>query len=82
MATTKNKYRKIRNAAGLNQKQFWQRVGITQSGGSRYETGRPVPMPVQILVDLAYGSETKFQATLKRLRKRPRPAAANGSQQG
>ena len=30
----------IRVKAGLNQSQFWSRIGVTQSGGSRYESGR------------------------------------------
>lgn len=35
-------YTKIRVDLGLNQSEFWSRVGITQSGGSRYETGREI----------------------------------------
>lgn len=31
---------------GLNQSQFWQPFGVTQSGGSRYETNRNSPAPV------------------------------------
>ena len=30
----------IRQKLGLNQQQFWARLGVTQSGGSRYENGR------------------------------------------
>jgi transcriptional regulator with XRE-family HTH domain len=43
-----------RKAQGLdvNQSAFWRRIGITQSGGSRYETGRNVPKPVQLLLAL------------------------------
>ena len=29
----------LRQASELNQTEFWERVGITQSGGSRYENG-------------------------------------------
>lgn len=39
-----------RKANGLNQSQFWSRFGVTQSGGSRYESGRNLPRPVAILV--------------------------------
>lgn len=39
--------------SGLNQEQFWNRLGVTQSGGSRYEAGRRVPAPVQKLLDMA-----------------------------
>ena len=32
--------REIRHRLGLNQQEFWGRIGVTQSGGSRYESGR------------------------------------------
>lgn len=45
----------LREKSGLNQTDFWDRIGITQSGGSRYETGeRKVPKPVQHLLRLIY----------------------------
>lgn len=44
----------IRQKLGLNQQQFWARLGVTQSGGSRYENGRNMPRPVQELVRLVY----------------------------
>lgn len=50
----------------LNQSAYWSRVGVTQSGGSRYESGRNLPKPVQTLLDLAYGSDPL--ATLAKLR--------------
>ncbi len=47
--------RKIRESLGLNQQEFWAKVGITQSGGSRYESGnRPMPKPVRELFRLVY----------------------------
>lgn len=42
-------YRRMR---GENQAQFWTRFGVTQSGGSRYESGRALPKPVRILLTL------------------------------
>lgn len=36
----------------LNQKDFWMRYGVTQSGGSRYESGRNIPKPLAILLAL------------------------------
>ncbi len=36
----------------LNQKDFWTRYGVTQSGGSRYESGRNIPKPLAILLYL------------------------------
>jgi transcriptional regulator with XRE-family HTH domain len=42
--------RAVRERLGMNQTDFWSAVGVTQSGGSRYETGRDMPKPVQTLV--------------------------------
>lgn len=41
-----------RKARGENQSEFWRRFGVTQSGGSRYESGRSVPKPVRLLMQL------------------------------
>lgn len=38
---------------GLNQSEFWGSLGVTQSGGSRYESGRNIPVPVRALIALA-----------------------------
>lgn len=46
--------REIRRKLGLNQQQFWSRLGVTQSGGSRYESGRNMPRPVQHLLRLVH----------------------------
>lgn len=46
--------REIRRQRGLNQSDFWSRVGVTQSGGSRYESGRKMPKPVCELVRLVH----------------------------
>lgn len=46
--------RAIRERLGLNQTDFWAKVGITQSGGSRYESGRSLPRAVRELVRLVY----------------------------
>lgn len=45
---------KLREFTRLNQTQFWGQVGITQSGGSRYEKGRRIPKSVQALLRLVY----------------------------
>ena len=44
---------KLRKDSGLNQADFWRRFGVTQSGGSRYENGRPMPKPLRLLIVLA-----------------------------
>jgi len=35
-----------------SQEKFWSRFGVTQSSGSRFETGMLIPTPVAILVKL------------------------------
>jgi hypothetical protein len=34
--------------------QFWTQIGVTQSGGSRYESGRDMPRPVKELLRLVH----------------------------
>ncbi|WP_028454835.1 helix-turn-helix domain-containing protein [Chitinilyticum litopenaei] len=46
--------RSIRKQLGLNQQEFWSRIGVTQSGGSRYESGRAMPKPVQELLRVVH----------------------------
>ncbi len=46
--------RDIRRKLGLNQNQFWSAIGVTQSGGSRYESGRTIPRPVRELLRLVH----------------------------
>ena len=46
--------RSIRDKLGINQTEFWAAIGITQSGGSRYESGRSMPRPVRELLRLVY----------------------------
>lgn len=46
--------REIRRQLGLNQQEFWTRIGVTQSGGSRYESGRNMPKPVRELLRLVH----------------------------
>ena len=46
--------REIRHRLRLNQQDFWSRIGVTQSGGSRYESGRDMPKPVRELLRLVH----------------------------
>lgn len=46
--------RDIRRKLGLNQQDFWTQIGVTQSGGSRYESGRNMPKPVRELLRLVH----------------------------
>jgi transcriptional regulator with XRE-family HTH domain len=68
--------REIRRRLRLNQQEFWSRIGVTQSGGSRYESGRSMPKPVRELLrlvhiegielDKARGSDFEVVSYLKR----------------
>lgn len=53
--------REIRRKLGLNQQQFWSKVGVTQSGGSRYESGRNMPKPVRELLRLVHVEQLDIQ---------------------
>lgn len=44
----------IRRKRGMNQQEFWGMIGVTQSGGSRYESGRNMPRPVRELLRLVH----------------------------
>lgn len=57
-----------RKKLGLNQSEFWSRISVTQSGGSRYESGRNIPKPVQLLLHLTYGTDKQAQDLLGWLR--------------
>lgn len=46
--------RELREALGLRQEDFWEAIGVTQSGGSRYEAGREMPAPVTALMRLVH----------------------------
>ena len=57
-----------RKKLGLNQFDFWSRISVTQSGGSRYESGRKLPRPVQSLLHFAYAPEDQALSMLSYLR--------------
>ena len=69
----------MRQKAGTNQSVFWSRVGIGQSAGSRYESGRNIPRPVQMLLRIAYG--TKAQAAKQVEALRPATTTAEASEE-
>jgi transcriptional regulator with XRE-family HTH domain len=57
--------REIRQKLGLNQDTFWQKIGVTQSGGSRYEAGRDMPKPVAELLRLVHIEGVDISAVRK-----------------
>lgn len=61
----------MRTKLQMNQSEFWGRINVTQSGGSRYESGRAIPRTVQLLLNLAYGTEAQAQNLLLHLRPIP-----------
>lgn len=61
--------RKLRQKKGMNQSEFWGQIGVTQSGGSRYENGRHVPPIVAMAVELAHGPKATAEHLLVVLRR-------------
>ena len=57
----------MRQKTGLNQSRFWSVVGIGQSAGSRYESGRNIPRPVQMLLRIAYGTAAQSARQIRAL---------------
>lgn len=62
---------RLRRSLKLNQIEFWARVGITQSGGSRYESGRTMPQQVAWALHLSYGTAEQANDLVAWLSKRP-----------
>jgi len=54
--------KEVRKQFGLNQSKFWSKIGVTQSGGSRYESGRAMPKPVEMLFNMAFVMTTREAA--------------------
>ncbi len=46
--------RDIRKKSGLTQTEFWAAIGVTQSGGSRYESRRNMPKQVRELFRIVH----------------------------
>lgn len=65
---TPDEIKATRKKLGLNQAQFWSPLGVTQSGGSRYESGRSVPPPTLILLNIAYGPEKVASKLIEQIR--------------
>ena len=51
-ASSQQALRQFRISKRESQATFWARFGVTQSSGSRFETGLGVPPPVALLVKL------------------------------
>lgn len=52
---------KVRTAMNLNQTEFWGRIGVGQSAGSRYECGvTPVPLQTAAIAHAVYIEGSSF----------------------
>lgn len=58
----------LRRKLGLSQSVFWGRVGVVQSGGSHYESGRQLPIQLAWALHIVYGTEAQASAMVKSLR--------------
>jgi hypothetical protein len=58
----------MRKKLNANQSEFWSHVGLGQSAGSRYESGRNIPRPVQMLLRIAYGTQEQATKQIEALR--------------
>ena len=52
MAPSISDLKKYRISKRESQEKFWGRFGVTQSSGSRFETGLAIPAPVALLLKL------------------------------
>jgi hypothetical protein len=52
LAPTVGELKKYRVSKRESQEKFWGRFGVTQSSGSRFETGLAIPTPVALLLKL------------------------------
>jgi len=76
---TGTEVRELRRKLQLNQSEFWAPFQTTQSGGSRYESGREIPAPVQVLLNLAFGTDAKSGAIFSELRAFGNPKKAKSA---
>jgi len=53
--------RQVRRRVGMKQKRFWSRLGVSQSGGSRYESGHGMPPEVTQLLRLVHVEVLAYQ---------------------
>ncbi len=78
----KSDVRAIRHKLGMTQVDFWTPLGVTQSGGSRYESGRKIPKSVMVLIELTYGTDDEAQMLLSQLRKNACKSSMNERSSG
>lgn len=47
----------------MSQRAFWESVGVTQSGGCRYEGGSPIPKRIRTMIFLKYVAGIELDAS-------------------
>lgn len=61
--------RELRNRLALKQDEFWGRIAVKQSAGSRYESeSNPLPLQIAYLLHIAYGTPTQAKRLVEWLR--------------
>ena len=60
--------RTMRMKRGETQTEFWSRLGVSQSAGSRFETFRTLPHWLRIMIVIAYGTQKQSAKLVAALR--------------
>lgn len=55
--------RELREDLNMSQSEFWGQFGMTQSGGSRYESGRVIPKPIRTLIFMKHVARIEIDAS-------------------
>lgn len=58
--------KELRHHTLKTQHEFWGQLGLTQSGGWRYENDTPIPQPMQKLIILRHALGDEFEAAIER----------------
>lgn len=58
----------LRKSRQLSQEAFWSKLGVSRSSGAAYEHGREIPETVQMLLQLAHGSDDQADELLRWMR--------------
>ena len=64
---TADQVKAMRLKSGLTQYDWWSPFGVSQSGGSRYESGRGMAKSIHLLIAIRHGTEAQRQAVLAEL---------------
>lgn len=61
--------RELRYRLTMKQDEFWGRIAVKQSAGSRYESeSNPLPHQISCLLQIAYGTPAQAQQVVEWLR--------------